>query len=86
MVRLSASVGTRQAMLEAANKKQFFRSVVLAMVESTAPEANAAHVKAVLEPVLGSTSSLPTWAQAFLDSVVATVKTPQAPAPPQVPD
>ena len=61
-VRLGASVGTRHAMLEAANKKQFFRSVVSAMVESTAPEADAAHVKAVLEPVLGSTSSLPTWA------------------------
>ena len=51
-VRLGANVGTRQAMLEAANKKHFFTFVVSAMVESTAPEANTAHVKAVLEPVL----------------------------------
>ena len=85
-VRLSASVGMRQAMLEAASKKQFFRSVVLATVESTALEADAAHVKAILEPVLGSTSSLPTWARVFLDSRVATTKTPQARAPPRVPD
>ena len=76
-VRLSASVDTRRAMLEAANKKQFFRSVVSAMVESTAPEADAAHVKAVLEPALGSTLSPPTWAQAFLDSPVATRRPPR---------
>ena len=53
-VRLSASVRTGQAMLEAATKKQVFRSIVSAMVESTAPEADAACVRAVLEPVLGS--------------------------------
>ena len=58
-VRLSASVGAHHAMLEAANKKHFFRSAVSAMVESTAPEAHTAHIKAVLELVLGSTSSLP---------------------------
>ena len=88
-VRLIASVRTRPAMLEAAIKKHFFRSVVSAMMESTAPKADAAHVKAVVEMVLGSTSSLPTWAQTFLDSPVATAKPPpppQAPVPRRVPD
>ena len=82
-VRLSASVGTHQ--LEGTGKKQFFRSIVSAMVESTAPEAHTAHVKAALEAVLGSTSSLPMWAQVFLDSPVATAKTPQALAASQGP-
>ena len=85
-VLLSASVRTRQATLEAASKRMFSRSVVSAMVDSTAPEADAAHVKAVQEPVPGFASSVPTWCQAFLDSPVATTKTPQVPAPPRVPD
>ena len=82
-VHPTTGVGTRHAMLEVANKKPFFRSVVSAMVESTAPDADTAHVKAVLGPEVGSTSPLLTRVQPFLDSPVAGAKTPQAHAPTQ---